>query len=171
MCLFVFLKMLLRMHFLPISNIFLSFQTNIIIKIPIYKPKETKKTKRKSQFHKPNTRLRERERERERERKYRVEVVNVRLIKRSSDSELEREKQRRWDWRRDLKASLKQRWSNLVTMVVVNGWLGTLVWSIHLWVGQGGLISSWVGHGGAMVSNDDDDGLVRGGMKLRWSHE
>ena len=93
MCLFLFLKMLLRMHFLPISNIFFSFQTNIIIKIPIYKPKETKKTKRKSQFHKPNTRLRERERERERE--YRVEVVKARLIKRSSDSELEREKQQR----------------------------------------------------------------------------
>lgn len=37
-------------------------------------------------------------------------------------------------------------------------------------MGQGGLINLWVGHGGAMVSNDDDDndGSVRGGMRLQW---
>ena len=50
-------------------------------------------------------------------------------------------------------------------MVVVNGWVGIVVRSVCLWVGQGGSNSLWVGHSGAMVS-DDDNGLVRGGMNL-----
>ena len=56
-------------------------------------------------------------------------------------------------------------------MVVVSGWVGRVVRLVHFWVGQGGLINSWVGYGGALVSDDDDDdGPVRGGMKLWWSH-
>ena len=56
-------------------------------------------------------------------------------------------------------------------MVVVSGWVGRVVRLVHFWVGQGGLINSWVGYSGAMVSDDnDDDGPVRGGMKLWWSH-
>ena len=36
--------------FSTISHIFLNFQTNIIIKIPIYKPKETKKKQNKNLY-------------------------------------------------------------------------------------------------------------------------
>ena len=57
-------------------------------------------------------------------------------------------------------------------MMVVSGWVGIVVRLVHLWEGQGGQISSWVGHGGAMVSDnyDNNEGPTRGGMRLQWSH-
>ena len=43
--------------FSTISHIFLNFQTNIIIKIPIYKPKETKKKKQNKNLYGTNPTL------------------------------------------------------------------------------------------------------------------
>ena len=79
------------MHFLPISHIFPNFQTNIIIKISIYIPKEIKKKKK----HNSTNPTLDHDSEREIwEKKQRVEAAAARLRERSSDGELKRERER-----------------------------------------------------------------------------